>query len=107
MALVLDAIFLFEAEYAMMAISICLLLGPFVAMGLYDTSLRREKGMVLDFLGSLTCWRKHPRSMGMLSRLSALVIAYGSIFLSGFARYAHFKKFGGRAVIVKYSSLDR
>jgi uncharacterized membrane protein len=67
MALVLDAVFLFEAEYAMMAISICLLLGPFVAMGLYDTSLRREKGLALDFLGSLTCWKKHLRSMGMLA----------------------------------------
>jgi uncharacterized membrane protein len=67
MALVLDAVFLFEAEYAMMAISICLLLGPFVAMGLYDTSLRREKGLALDFLGSLTCWTKHLRSMGILA----------------------------------------
>jgi uncharacterized membrane protein len=66
MALVLDAVFLFEAEYAMMAISVCLLLGPFVAMGLYDASLRREKGLALDFMGSLTCWKKHLRSMGML-----------------------------------------
>jgi uncharacterized membrane protein len=67
MALVLDAVFLFEAEYAMMAISVCLLLGPFVAMGLFDASLRREKGLPLDFMGSLTCWKKHLRSMGMLA----------------------------------------
>jgi uncharacterized membrane protein len=67
MALVLDAIFLFEAEYAMMAVSICLLLGPFVAMGLYDTSRLREKGLPLDFMASLTCWKKHLRSMGMLA----------------------------------------
>ena len=66
MALVLDAVFEFEPEYAMMAISACLLPGPFVAMGLYDLSRRRQQGLAPDFLGSLTCWKPHLRSMGML-----------------------------------------
>ena len=74
MALVLDAVFLFEPEYAMMAVSVCLLLGPFVAMGLYDSSRGREQGLAPSFMGSLTCWKKHLSSMGMLAGV-LLVIA--------------------------------
>jgi uncharacterized membrane protein len=66
MALVLDAVFQFEPEYAMIGISVCLLLGPFVAMGLYDLSRRRGLGLAPDFMGSLTSWKPHLRSMGML-----------------------------------------
>jgi len=78
MALVLDAVFEFEPEYAMMAVSACLLVGPFAAMGLYDSSRRREQGLASDFMGSLTCWKQHLPSMGMLTGvLLVLALLWG------------------------------
>jgi uncharacterized membrane protein len=78
MALVLDAVFQFEPEYAMLAVSVCLLFGPFVAMGLYDSSRRREQGLAPDFMGSLTCWKQHLRSMGVLAGvLLVLALLWG------------------------------
>ena len=66
MALVLGAVFQSTPEYTMSIASGCLLLGPFLAMGLYDVSQRRERGEMPQLRSSLTCWKLHVRSMGML-----------------------------------------
>lgn len=66
MALVLGWVFKTRPEYTMSIASGCLLLGPFLAMGLYDTSRRLEQGLPPDLGQSLTCWDKQLSSMGML-----------------------------------------
>ncbi|MBK9444340.1 MAG: DUF2189 domain-containing protein [Comamonadaceae bacterium] len=66
MALVLGMVFRSKPEFTMTMASGCLLLGPFLAMGLYDVSRSRELGLPASFAASATCWRSHLRSMGML-----------------------------------------
>jgi uncharacterized membrane protein len=66
MAFVLGQVFQHSPEYTMTIASGCLLVGPFLAMGLYEASRRCELGEPLDFVQSLLCWRSHVRSMGML-----------------------------------------
>lgn len=66
MALIVSAVFKNNPEYTLSAVSGSLLLGPFLAMGLYDVSMRMERGEAPSFGSSLTCWEPHIRSMGML-----------------------------------------
>jgi uncharacterized membrane protein len=86
MSLLLGAVFRNKPEYAMSIASGCLLVGPFLALGLYETSRQRELGMKPDFRRSLTCWKPHLRSMGMLVLvLIVLELLWGRASLVVFA----------------------
>ncbi len=66
MARVLSLVFLNKPEYTMTMASGCLLVGPFLAMGLYEASRCCERGQPAHWLASMLCWRSHWRSMAML-----------------------------------------
>ena len=86
MALVLGIVFRNKPEYAMSIASGCLLVGPFLAVGLYDASRRLEQGLKPELGESLTCWDKHIRSMGMLVLvLIVLELLWGRASLVVFA----------------------
>ena len=86
MALVLGWVFSSSPEYTMSIVSGCLLVGPFLAMGLYDVSRRRGRGETPALGYSITCWDSHVPSMGMLVLvLIVLELLWGRASLVVFA----------------------
>lgn len=86
MAFVLSAVFQNKPEYTMSITSGCLLIGPFLAMGLYDVSRRRELGLRPELSESITCWDQRLASMGMLVLvLIVLELLWGRASLVVFA----------------------
>lgn len=86
MAVTLWMVFRSKPEYAMSIASGCLLVGPFLAMGLYEISRRREQRVTPDLSASLTCWKTHLRSMGLLILvLIVLELLWGRASLVVFA----------------------
>lgn len=86
MAVSLGWVFRAQPEYTMSLASGCLLVGPFLAMGLYETSRRREAGLAPELGASITCWDSHMGSMGMLVLvLIVLELLWGRASLVVFA----------------------
>jgi uncharacterized membrane protein len=86
MAAVLGWVFRHSPEYTMTIVSGCLLVGPFLAMGLYEVSRRREQGQAPALGESLTCWDRHLGSMGLLVLvLTVLELLWGRASLVVFA----------------------
>lgn len=86
MAVVLGAVFRSNPEYVMSIASGCLLVGPLLAMGLYDVSRRREQGREPELGASLTCWDANLRSVSLLLLvLMVLELLWGRASLVVFA----------------------
>lgn len=86
MAVILALVFRNSPEYTMSIASGCLLVGPFMAMGLYDVSRRRERGLRPELGHSITCWDRHLGSMAMLVLvLIVLELIWGRASLVVFA----------------------
>ncbi|HEX6827898.1 MAG TPA: DUF2189 domain-containing protein, partial [Burkholderiales bacterium] len=64
-----------HGEYLLALMTGFLLAGPFLAVGLYDLSRRRELGETPRLLPTLTAWRANAPALGFYAVILALLLA--------------------------------
>lgn len=88
MAQVLMLVFQHQPEFTLSMVSGGLLVGPFLAMGLYEVSRHSARGGQPALATSVLCWHRHIRSMALLVLvLMVLELLWGRASLVVFALF--------------------